>query len=127
MKIQSIADIITNSSSEVFVTIHSDNREFIDELYEQLDMVYGWNQESEQTPVIEYEGQGNYEDWEYSSRRFDYGEEKPKVDKTTISIEMPYCLRKAIAYHRAGIEKLVDLGVKKYNVNDLKIEFNEDF
>ena len=125
--IQSMSDIITNSSSEVFVRIHSSNREFMDELYEQIDAVFGWNQESEQTPVIEYDGQRNHEDWEYSSERFEYDAKEPKVDKTTINIEMPYCLRKSIEYHRAGIQKLIDLGVKKHGVKDLDVEFNNDF
>jgi len=128
--IQSTSDIITNSSSEVFVVIHSSNREFIDELYSQLDSIYGWNQESERTPVIEYEGQTAHDNWEYDyDRRYTSADEEPVIDKTTISVEMPYCMRKSISYHRAGIEALVEEGVKKHNVdrNDLKVEFNEEF
>lgn len=130
ISIQSVSDLITNSSSEVFVVIHSSNREFIDELYQQLDAVYGWNQESERTPVLEYEGQSEHDNWEYDyERRYTKEEEEPEVDKTTISVEMPYCMRKSIAYHKAGIEALIEEGVKKYNVNedDIKVEFNEDF
>ena len=126
IKIQTISDIITNSSSEVFCVVHSTNREFIDELYSQLDAIYGWNQESERTPVIEYQGQNDHDSWEYD-RQEGYESREPEVDKTTISIEMPYCMRKGIAYHRAGIEALVNEGKKKYKVKDLKVEFNEDF
>ena len=128
--IQSTSDIITNSSSEVFVVIHSSNREFIDELYSQLDSIYGWNQESERTPVIEYEGQTEHDNWEYDyERRYTRADEEPVIDKSTISIEMPYYMRNAISYHRAGIEALVEEGIKKHNVdrNDLKVEFNEEF
>lgn len=130
MKIQSISDLITNSSSEVFVVIHSSNREFIDELYQQLDAVYGWNQESERTPVLEYEGESEHDSWEYNyERRYLDGEDEPVVDKTTISVEMPYCMRRSISYHRAGIEALIEEGVKKHNVDkkEIKVEFNEDF
>ena len=126
IKIQTISDIITNSSSEVFCVIHSTNREFIDELYSQLDAIYGWNQEPEQTPVIEYQGQNDHDNWEYD-RQEGYESREPEVDKTTISIEMPYCMRKGIAYHIAGIEALVNEGKKKHKVTDLKVEFNEDF
>ena len=130
MKIQSISDLITNSSSEVFVVIHSSNREFIDELYQQLDTIYGWNQESERTPVLEYEGQSEHDNWEYDyERRYTREEDEPVIDKTTISVEMPYCMRRSISYHRAGIEALIEEGIKKHNVDkkDLKVEFNEDF
>ena len=130
MKIQSISDLITNSSSEVFVVIHSSNREFIDELYQQLDAVYGWNQESERTPVLEYEGQSEHDNWEYDyERRYTREEDEPVIDKTTISVEMPYCMRRSISYHRAGIEALIEEGIKKHNVDkkEIKVEFNEDF
>ena len=130
MKIQTISDIITNSSSEIFCTIHSDNRELIEELYDQIYSVFGWNQESERTPVISYPGENEHESWEYDyDMRHASKEDEPKIDKSTIEIEMPYCLRKVISYHKAGIDALISECAYKHNVNkeDIKVEYNEDF
>ena len=52
MKILSISDVITNSSSEVFCYITGEE-EVLKEVYDTLDRIFGWNQESEVTPVVE--------------------------------------------------------------------------
>ena len=52
MKILSISDVITNSSSEVFCYITGEE-EILEELYDTLDSIFGYNQESEVTPVVD--------------------------------------------------------------------------
>ena len=51
MKILSISDIITNSSSEVFCYITGEEK-VLKEVYVTLDRIFGWNQETEVTPVV---------------------------------------------------------------------------
>jgi len=125
IKIQSVSDIITNSSSEVFCRIHSDDKKFMEELYDCLYTVYGWNQESEMTPVLDYGLDSSFDQWDYDSWEEEQKAREEAIDKTTITIEMPYSYRKILDYHKAGINAIIKKCKKRGTKVD--VEFNEDF
>ncbi len=68
MKIISISDLITNSSSEVFCYINGPENE-IDEIHDILDNIFGWNQEYEVTPVVDQVNDGLSIDLPHSMTR----------------------------------------------------------
>ena len=85
MKIISISDLITNSSSEVFCYIDGPENE-IDEIYDILDTIFGWNQECEITPVVD------------------------RLEDTSVSIDLPYSLTRDenyLAYWEGAIQGLL--------------------
>lgn len=85
MKIISISDLITNSSSEVFCYIDGPENE-IDEIYDILDTIFGWNQECEITPVVD------------------------RLEDTSVSIDLPYSLTRDetyVAYWEGAIRGLL--------------------
>lgn len=65
--VKSISDLITNSSSEVFCCINGPEAE-IDEIYNVLDTIFGWNQEYEITPVVD------------------------RLEDTSISVDLPHSM-----------------------------------
>lgn len=96
MKILSISDVITNSSSEVFCYITGEKGE-LEQVYKSLDSVFGYNQELEITPVVDLED-----------------------DK--IIVDLPYhtlAKRGVEAYFRKGIEGLLEY------FEGCKVDFNE--
>ena len=97
MKILSISDVITNSSSEVFCYITGDK---LDEIYDIFETIIGYNQEYELTPVIKY-GEN------------DYGDE-------CIIIDLPYSYDKIKEYIRDAIEGLLDYP----EFDNCEVEFN---
>lgn len=127
INIQSISDIITNSSSEVFCKIHSEDKDVVDILYDLFETVYGWNQESEITPVLDYGIDDDFKPWEYDNYEDECKAREAAVDKTTITIEMPYSYRKVLAYHRAGIDATIDKVKKEHPDSKIEVEYNEDF
>ena len=52
MKILSISDLITNSSSEVFCIITPEAKSMVKDIFEVFDDIFGYNQEYEVTPVV---------------------------------------------------------------------------
>lgn len=80
MKILSISDIITNSSSEVFCYITGDK---LDEIYDIFYKIVGYYQEYELTPVIEY-------------------------DDNRITVDLPYAYGNVKKYIKDAIEGLLN-------------------
>lgn len=100
IKIQSISDIITNSSSEVFCKITGDN---IDKVWSILQPLFPGT-DSELEPVLRY-----YEDNEWD-------EGVPEL----IALDFPYGLESASEFYKAGLEAIL----KDLNCN---IEYNEEY
>ena len=65
MKIISISDLITNSSSEVFCTISGPEKE-LQEMEDILVDIFGYNQEYEVTPVVGRNDEGLVIDLPYN-------------------------------------------------------------
>lgn len=70
MKIISISDLITNSSSEVFCVITGPEKE-LQEIEDILDDIFGYNQEYEITPVVDMDDEGLVIDLPYRMTRND--------------------------------------------------------
>lgn len=100
IKIQSISDIITNSSSEVFCKITGDN---LGEIWDILQPLFPGT-ESEFEPVLRY-----YEDNEWY-------EGVPEH----IVLEFPYGLESVSEFYKAGLDAML----KALNCN---IEYNEEY
>ena len=83
MKILSISDLITNSSSEVFCIITPEAKSMVEDIFEVFNNIFGYNQEYEVTPVV--------------SRNSD-----------CVSIDLPYDLSQYAEFFRAGVEKIMD-------------------
>ena len=85
MKILSISDVITNSSSEVFCSITGEE-EVLKEVYDTLDRIFGWNQELEETPVVD-------------------------IGNGKVTVDLPFYLLRSkgsYEYFREGIQALVN-------------------
>lgn len=95
MKILSISDVITNSSSEVFCYITGE-KTTLEEVYKTLDRIFGYDQECEVTPVV-------------------------AMSDKQITVDIPYHMGKgAYEYFRGGIESLIN-DVEDFQ--NCKIEF----
>lgn len=92
MKIISISDVITNSSSEVFCYITHDSDEVLEEIYDLLNNLFGWDQELEETPVV-------------------------TLENDRISIEMPYHLSTCSAFYKAGLEAILADNFEHYSID----------
>ena len=99
MKILSISDVITNSSSEVFCYITGEEA-ILEEIYKTLDGIFGWNQESEVTPVVEMGERHRHKQ---------------------IVVELPYCVRNKgyYEYFHGAIKGLLSIE----DFQDCKVEF----
>lgn len=122
--IQSISNIITNSSSELFAVIDA-NKEILDSIYEILNNIFGDNQESEITPVvtlcrrptkkeIEHKFDSDYYSWRYSEEDDIYS-----LPEYWIEVELPYCLDDCTKFFSAGLEAILK---EKFGDN-FKIEY----
>ncbi len=111
LSIQSISDLITNSSSELFCRIEGND---IEKIYKLLDPIFGWYQEYEVDPVIELREKENIDE-EYLDDYKDY------PDKW-IEIDMPYRLDNQLTFYKAGFKAILD----KFFKNQYKIIYNED-
>ena len=119
-KIQSFSNIITNSSSELFAVIKSDN--LIEDIYEVINDLFGWNQEYESTMCVEkYKcpTQKEIDDW--------YCGLKQHITKVNeypnewIEIDMPYRLEEFKTFYKTGLEALL----KEKFGNNFTIEYYE--
>ena len=100
IKIQSISDIITNSSSEVFCTIKGLD---LDMIYEVLKPLFP-NEDSEMGPIISYWKDG---EWDENS-------------EASITIDMPYGFDGVSEFYKAGLEAILD----KYFGGHYNIEYD---
>lgn len=111
--IQSVSDIITNSSSEVFCTITAD-KEVLDKINSILSRVisdYGY---SEDDPLLKYRSKEQMlEDGWYNE------EELKGYPDQWIEITMPYCISGCETFYKAGIKALLDVN----NIKDYKIVY----
>lgn len=94
--IQSFGDIITNSSSETFCTITSDEK--LDDIFKALKAIIGSEGYSEDNLCI-------------------YKETDEETNKEYIMIDIPYSASNYIDLVSEGIEAILDKGFKdKYNI-----------
>ena len=100
IKIQSISDIITNSSSEVFCKITGNN---LDEICDILQPLFPGD-DCEFEPVLRY----------YEDNEWDDGV------PSHIILEFPYGLESVTEFYKAGLEAIL----KDLNCN---IEYNEEY
>lgn len=97
MKIQSISDIITNSSSEVFCRIESkDHLEAIEDILETI--FNSWKSEYEIDPVVTL----------YRKNEMTYPEDYEDFPDEWIEIDMPYNRNKVLTFYKAGLEALLN-------------------
>lgn len=98
IKVQSISDIITNSSSEVFCTITSKD---IKSIYETLSPLFKGDPEC--SPYLDY--------WEEN----EYDEGAPEM----IQLNIPYSCSGVPEFYKAGIEALLTkyFGEGNYEIN----------
>lgn len=121
--IQSISDIITNSSSELFAVIDA-NREILESIYKLIDTLFGYHQESEITPVVTLcrrPTKEEIEDRDYSSWRFDDTQDIYSLPENWIEIELPYRIEECQSFFRAGLEAIL----KEKFGDSFKIEYEE--
>lgn len=100
IKIQSISDIITNSSSEVFCKITGNN---LGEIWDILQPLFPGT-DSELEPVLRY-----YEDNEWDDGVPEH-----------IILELPYSPESVSEFYKAGLEAILN------NLN-CNIEYNEEY
>lgn len=111
--IQSISDIITNSSSEIFAYIHSKDNLYV--IYDIINHIFGFNQEYEITPCVYLKDKSNIDD--YSDEYF-----KSFPDRW-IEIELPYDMDNYKEFYREGLEAILN---KRIGSNNYVIIYNED-
>lgn len=110
MKIQSISDIITNSSSEVFCRIESENS--LEAINDLLEVVFDpWNSEWEIDPVVTL----------YKKENMEYPDEYKDYPDEWIEINMPYSKDDVLTFYKAGIEALL----KEAFGTNFKIIYND--
>ena len=133
LKIQSITDIISNSSSEIFCYISSDDQDFIKNVFGDIDDLCGYNQESEITPCVwlsdqkddefpyrEYHNDYDDED-DYYGRDKNHHKEKNENPNLAVVIELPYSHNRFKAFYKEGL-----LGFLKDKYKEKDIE-KDDF
>lgn len=109
ISIQSISDLITNSSSEVFCRICS--QDSIEEIYNLLEPLFGNGYRDECPRLYKY----NLEDEkEYLSI-----EDIKKLSDKYLEIDLPYELGECSDFFKAGLEAVLD----KYFENNYTIEY----
>lgn len=99
IKLQSVSDIITNSSSEVFCTITGKD---VESIYSLLKPFFPGD-DSEMEPVLSYYEKGEWD------------EESPEI----AVIWMPYGFDGVTTFYRAGLKALLDelIGENNYSVD----------
>ncbi len=124
--IQSVSDIITNSSSELFAVIDA-NREILESIYKLINTLFGCNQESEITPVVTLCKRPTKKDIEdgfrsdYNSWRWNNIEDIYSLPENWIEIELPYQVDECKLFFKAGLDAIL-----KENFGDsFKIEYEE--
>lgn len=122
--IQSFSDIITNSSSELFAIINSDN-DTLDKIYELVNRLFGYDQESEVTPVvrlIKRPTQSDIENWGYSSWIITRDSKPEDYPEKWIEIELPYRLDECHAFYKWGLEAIL----KESFGNNFEIKYYDE-
>lgn len=118
LPIQSISDIITNSSSEIFAYIHSKNH--LKPIYSIINTIFGRDQESEMTPCVYLRNKKDYDEWRYYPKSKEYMDSFPDH---WVEIELPYDMSGCEEFYREGLEAILD---KRIGNNNYVIIYNED-
>lgn len=109
--IQSVSDIITNSSSEVFCTINA-NKDTLEQINKILSRVIRYYNYDECEPSLRYKTKEELlEDGWYT--------EEDLADKPDqwIEIDMPYSMLGCESFYKAGIKALLDVNnIKDYQI-----------
>lgn len=95
--IQSISDIITNSSSEVFLKINSDNQKIHEEIYEVMKNLFPCDDWELAPGVWEYSGEGEH----------------------SIALEVPYGIEDFETFYEAGVRAILK---EKFGEDNYTIE-----
>lgn len=112
--IQSVSNIITNSSFELFAVITSDTK--LREIYDVIDHLFGYNQELEMTPCVDL-FLPNKDDEPYHKSYSYY--ENNEYPNGYIQIDMPYSLEEVLSFYKYGLEAILK---EKFGDN-FKIEY----
>lgn len=116
MLIQSISDVITNSSSEVFCTITGSD-EVLNKISEILKAVIPDDYYWEEDPHLRMRNKENFvEDGWYSA------EDVAEYPERWIEVVLPYSVAHCSDFYKAGIEALL----KVNNIKDYNIEYERD-
>lgn len=111
--IQSVSDIITNSSSEVFCTITA-NEDTLERIFDTLRMVIKEDCYDEYEPCIKLHTREDILEDEFFNK-----EELLKYPGGYIQIDMPYGYSGSEEFYKAGIKALLDVN----NIKDYKIKY----
>lgn len=105
MKIQSISDIITNSSSEVFCRICSEHE--LDRIYDVLKTIFPDN-EYEITPVVALtDAEDDCIDWMSDDKKQELSPYKEWVE-----FQLPYSMNEYESFYQFGIERILEEKIK---------------
>lgn len=94
MKILSISDVITNSSSEVFCIINHDNKKILQDIYDELSHILDEDYYSDYRPSIHHNEEEDY-----------------------LELWMPYHLSESEAFYKAGLEAILREKFEDYTIN----------
>lgn len=109
--IQSLSDIVTNSSSELFCTIFSDTQ--LEEIYGLFDDLFGYNNDSELGPTVRFI---NKEDDDYYQDEDGYA----SYPDSWVEISLPYDSYDASSFYSAGIKAILK---DKFPDSDYTLKF----
>lgn len=113
INVQSVSGIITNSSSEVFCRIESDNSlDLIKEILRPLFAPGDWDDCCPYLREIDLDDE-EYEEW--------CDDLETRTPRKWIEINMPYSLSEATEFYRAGLEAILSNRVP----NDYRIIYDE--
>ena len=110
--IQSLSDVVTNSSSELFCTIFSDTQ--LEQIYGLFDDLFGYNDDSELGPTARLI---NKTDADY----YQDEEEYVSFPDSWIEISLPYDSYDASSFYSAGIKAILK---DKFPNSDYILNFN---
>ncbi len=110
--IQSLSDVVTNSSSELFCTIFSDTQ--LEQIYGLFDDLFGYNDDSELGPTARLI---NKTDADY----YQDEEEYASFPDSWIEISLPYDSYDASSFYSAGIKAILK---DKFPNSDYILNFN---
>lgn len=95
MKILSISDVITNSSSEVFCIINHNDKKILQDIYDELCHILDEDEYNDYRPSIYYN----------------------KEEEDRLEVWMPYHLSDCEAFYKAGLEAILREKFEDYTIN----------
>lgn len=107
--IQSVSDVVTNSSSELFCTIFSETQ--AEDIYKLFEDIFGYNTDSDLGPVV-YLVHKSDDDYYQEDERY------ASFPESWVEIHTPYEAVDHSAFYTAGIKALL-----KEHFTDYQFEF----